>query len=139
MNQSNLNLAALLLRMSMGVMFIAHGLLKMMVFTMAGTAQFFDSVGFPSWMAYPVTLVEIIGGALLILGLYSRYVAAATIPVLLGALYVHLGNGWLFTAQNGGWEYPAFLVMSAIVIVLLGDGDYSIRNVLIKRNQISKA
>lgn len=139
MNQSNTNLAALLLRVTMGVMLIAHGLLKVMVFTMAGTAQFFEQVGFSAWMAYPVTFVEVIGGALLIVGFYSRYVALVTIPVLLGALYVHIGNGWLFTAQNGGWEYPAFLVMTAIVVALLGDGEHSIRNVLIRKNQIANA
>jgi len=139
MNQSNTNIAALLLRVTMGVMLIAHGLLKVMVFTMAGTAQFFEQVGFFAWMAYPVTFIEIIGGALLIVGFYSRYVALLIIPVLLGALYVHIGNGWLFTAANGGWEYPAFLVMTALVVALLGDGEYSIRNVMVKKNQIANA
>jgi len=139
MKISNINFAALLLRVGLGVMLVAHGLLKVMVFTLAGTAQFFEQVGFPSWMAYPVTFLEIAGGALLIVGIYSRFVAITAIPVLLGALYVHLGNGWLFTAQNGGWEYPAFLVMSAVVVALLGDGEYSIQNMFIKRNQIAKA
>jgi len=138
MNISNINFAALLLRVGLGVILVAHGLLKLMVFTLAGTAQFFEQVGFPAWMAYPVTAVEIVGGALLIVGFYSRYVAIATIPVLLGALYVHLGNGWLFTAQNGGWEYPAFLAMSAVVVALLGDGEYSIQNIFIQRNKIAK-
>ena len=64
MNQSNTNIAALLLRVTMGVMLIAHGLLKVMVFTLAGTAQFFEQVGFFAWMAYPVTFIEIIGGDL---------------------------------------------------------------------------
>lgn len=139
MNKSNLNIAILLLRAALGVMFVAHGLLKMMVFTMAGTAQFFAQAGFPAWMAYPVTFIEIVGGAFLILGFFSRYVAIAAIPVLLGALYVHLGNGWLFTAQNGGWEYPAFLVIAAVVVALLGDGEYSVRNVFIKRNQLAQS
>ena len=139
MKQSNIDLAALVLRLSMGVMLIAHGLLKVMVFTMAGTAQFFEQVGFAGWMAYPVTFVEIIGGTLLIVGFYSRYVALFTIPVLLGALYVHIGNGWVFSAQNGGWEYPAFLVMMAIVTALLGDGEYSIRKVFASKNQLVNA
>jgi putative oxidoreductase len=139
MNQSNINLAALLLRMALGVMFVAHGLLKVMVFSLAGTAQFFEQVGFAAWMAYPVTWLEIIAGILLIVGYHSRYVALLTIPVLLGATYVHIGNGWLFSAQNGGWEYPVFLVISAIVVSLLGDGDYSIRNLLIRKNRLANA
>ena len=137
MNESNVNLAALLLRISLGIMFIAHGLLKLMTFTLAGTAQFFEQVGFAAWMAYPVTFFEIIAGGLLIVGFHSRYVALASIPVLLGALYVHIGNGWLFTAQNGGWEYPAFLAMSAVVVALLGDGEYSIRTLFVKKNQLA--
>lgn len=132
---NNSNMAIFLIRVALGVMFVAHGLLKIMVFTLAGTAQFFAQVGFPSWMAYPVTFFEIAAGVLLILGFYSRYVAIAAIPVLLGALYVHLGNGWLFSSANGGWEYPAFLVITAVVVALLGDGEYSVRNVLAKRNQ----
>lgn len=139
MNQSNIDLASLFLRVALGAMFIAHGLLKVMVFTLAGTAQFFEQVGFAAWMAYPVTWLEIAAGVLLIVGFHSRYVALATIPVLLGATWVHLGNGWLFSAQNGGWEYPAFLVISAIVVSLLGDGAYSVRNLLIRKNRMANA
>jgi putative oxidoreductase len=116
--------AALLLRVSLGVMFIAHALLKILVFTLPGTAQFFDSVGFPGWAAYPVTAAELIGGVLLIAGVYARWVALALVPVLLGAAAVHWGNGWLFTAPKGGWEYPVFLAAAALVQALLGDGKY---------------
>jgi len=119
--------AALLLRLSLGVMFIAHALLKVFVFTLPGTAQFFASVGFPAWMAYPVVGAELIGGILLVLGVYSRWVAAALVPILLGALYTHAGNGWLFSAPNGGWEYPLFLTFAAVVQALLGDGAYALR------------
>ncbi len=118
--------AALLLRASLGIMFIAHALLKVFVFTLPGTAQFFGSVGFPSWMAYPVTGMELIGGVLLIAGVYTRWVALALMPVLLGATLVHLPNGWLFTAPNGGWEYPLFLTAAAVVQALLGDGKFAL-------------
>ena len=121
--------AALLLRVSLGAMFIAHALLKVLVFTLPGTAQFFASVGFPAWTAYAVTAAELIGGAMLIAGVYSRWVALALVPVLLGAITVHWGNGWLFTAQNGGWEYPVFLTVAALVQAMLGDGKYALANV----------
>ncbi len=121
--------AALLLRVSLGVMFIAHALLKILVFTLPGTAQFFASVGFPAWMAYAVTAAELIGGVMLVAGVYSRWVALALVPVLLGAASVHWGNGWLFTATNGGWEYPVFLAAAALVQALLGDGRYALGNV----------
>jgi putative oxidoreductase len=125
--------AALVLRVSLGVMFIAHALLKILVFTLPGTAQFFASVGFPAWTAYPVTAVELIGGVLLIAGVYSRWVALALVPVLVGAAAVHWGNGWLFTAQNGGWEYPVFLAAAALVQALLGEGRYALTNTFAAR------
>jgi putative oxidoreductase len=125
--------AALVLRVSLGVMFIAHALLKILVFTLPGTAQFFASVGFPAWTAYPVTAVELIGGVLLIAGVYSRWVALALVPVLVGAAAVHWGNGWLFTAQNGGWEYPVFLAAAALVQALLGEGRYALTSTFAAR------
>jgi len=118
--------AALVLRVALGVMFMAHALLKYYVFTLPGTAQFFQSLGLPGSLAYATFFAELVGGALILAGVYSRWVAAALIPILLGATWAHSGNGWVFTAQNGGWEYPAFLAIAAAVQVLLGDGKYAL-------------
>ena len=114
--------AAFLLRTGLGVMFIAHGLLKVLVFTMPGTVGFFESIGFPGWTAYLVTFAEIGGGILLLSGVAVRAVSLALIPVLLGATYVHLGSGWVFSNEGGGWEYPAFLTLAAAIQALLGPG-----------------
>jgi len=122
--------AALVLRVSLGVMFIAHALLKILVFTLPGTAQFFGSVGLPEWLAYPVTVMELVGGVMLVAGIWTRWIALALVPVLLGATSVHWANGWLFTAQNGGWEYPMFLTLAAIAQALLGDGAHALRSSL---------
>jgi len=119
--------AALLLRVALGAMFVAHALLKYFVFTLPGTAKFFASIGFPELSAYVVFAAELIGGVLLILGVQARWVALALVPVLLGASYVHAGNGWLFTAPNGGWEYPVFLTVAALALALLGDGKYALQ------------
>jgi putative oxidoreductase len=118
--------AALILRIGLGVMFLAHGLLKVMVFTLPGTAGFFEQVGFPGWLAYIVTFAEIGGGLLLIAGVAVRAVTLALIPVLLGAVFVHFGSGWVFSNPNGGWEYPAFLVLASVVQVLLGPGKFAL-------------
>jgi putative oxidoreductase len=120
--------ALLLLRVSLGVMFIAHALMKIVVFTVPGFAGFLAQVGFPPVFAWPVFLAELIGGIALILGIYARWVAALLIPVLLGALVVHSGNGWLFTSANGGWEYPAFLVVIAATVALAGDGAFALKS-----------
>lgn len=119
--------AALVLRLALGVMFVAHALLKVFVFTVPGTVGFFEQVGFPGWLAYLTIAGELGGGILLVLGVWTRYVALALIPVLLGALSVHLGNGWVFSAPNGGWEYPAFLAVASLTQALLGDGAYALR------------
>ena len=122
------NAAALgtaLLRVALGVMFLAHGLLKVLVFTLPGTAAFFASVGFPGFFAYIVAPAEILGGLALIAGFQTRLVAAATLPLLFGVVAVHSGNGWVFSAPNGGWEFPVYLVVLAIAQVLLGSGAFS--------------
>jgi putative oxidoreductase len=119
--------AALVLRVSLGVMCVAHGLLKAIVFTLPGTANFFESVGFPGFLAYIVTPFEVVAGALLILGVQTRVVALASVPLLVGAASVHFGNGWLFSSANGGWEYPVFLIVLAIVQAMLGDGAYALK------------
>lgn len=122
MNTNATEYGAALLRLALGVMLIAHGLLKPVVYTMAGSVQFFETVGFPGWLAYVVVAAELIAGTLLIVGYRTRIVAAATLPILLGAAWVHLPNGWVFSAPNGGWEYPVFLAVVVIAQTLLGDG-----------------
>jgi putative oxidoreductase len=108
-----------LLRISLGIMFIAHGLiLKYFTFTLAGTAQFFQSIGLPGPLAYGVFLAETIGGILLLINFRTRWVALALLPVLFGAAWVHLGNGWVFSNANGGWEYPLFLIVISVVVAL---------------------
>jgi putative oxidoreductase len=119
--------AGFILRVSLGAMFIAHALLKLFVFTLPGTAQFFGSLGLPPALGYVTFAAELIGGMLLVLGIGTRYVAAALIPVLLGATWAHAGNGWVFSSANGGWEYPLFLTIAAVVQVLLGDGLAALR------------
>lgn len=118
--------AALVLRLGLGGMYLSHGLIKLFVFTPAGTAGFFESLGFPAFLAYLVMATEIGGGALLIAGVFTRWVALALIPILLGALQVHFASGFLFSSQGGGWEYPAFLVLTSVSLALLGDGAYSL-------------
>lgn len=125
-DERRIDLAALLLRSGLGTMFIAHALLKYFVFTPAGTAQFFESLGLPGFLAYATIVAELVGGAMLIVGVYTRGVAVALVPVLLGATWAHFGNGWLFTAPKGGWEYPAFLTLVAVAVALVGAGRYAV-------------
>jgi len=117
-----INAAAIVMRTSLGAMFIAHALLKYYVFTPAGTVKFFESLGLPGPLAYVTIAAELIGGVLLIAGIGTRIVAIALTPFVLGATWAHAGNGWVFSAPNGGWEYPAFLTIATLITALLGNG-----------------
>jgi putative oxidoreductase len=119
--------AALLLRLTLGIVFIAHGLFKVLVLTLSDTAAFFVAHGFPGWTVYPVFVAEVLGGAALVAGFYTRVMAIALLPVLLGAFTVHWANGWYFGSPHGGWEYIAFLLAALLVQAGLGDGPFALR------------
>ncbi len=120
-------LAVALLRVALGVMFLVHSLwLKLVVFTLPGTAEFFASIGLPGPLAYLVFAAEAAGGVLLVLGVQARWVALALVPILAGATWAHWGNGWMFGYENGGWEYPAYLTLLAVAQALLGDGAWAL-------------
>ncbi len=119
--------AALLLRLTLGGLFLAHVSLKLFVFTPAGTAKFFGSIGLVPELAYLVIAAEILAGVTLILGVYTRWVALAAVPILLGAIAtVHGAAGFFFNNPHGGWEYPAFWSVDLVVQSLLGDGAYAL-------------
>lgn len=120
--------AALVLRVTLGVLFLAHASLKLFVFTPAGTAKFFASLGLPGELAYLVMTVEVLSGIALILGVWTRYAALAGIPILLGAIFtVHGAAGFFFTNPKGGWEFPALWAVGLAAQALLGDGAYALR------------
>lgn len=120
--------AALLLRLSLGGLFLAHAGLKLMVFTPAGTAKFFASVGLPPALAHATIIAEVAGGIALVLGVWTRIVAIALTPILLGAIAtVHGQAGFFFDSRNGGWEYPAFWIVALVVQALLGGGAFELR------------
>ncbi|MFM9271724.1 DoxX family protein [Halomonas elongata] len=114
--------AITLLRLSLGTLALAHGLLKVFVFTVPGTVGYFESLGLPGFLAYPTILAEVGGGLLLILGIYTRWISLALVPVLLGATWVHAGNGWMFSNEGGGWEFPVFWTLALLVQAGLGGG-----------------
>jgi len=125
---ANADLAATILRVSMGLLFLAHVWLKLAIFTPAGTVGFFESLGFPGFLAYVVIAAELFGGIALILGVATRWVSLALVPVLLGSIYApHGAAGFFFSNEGGGWEFPAFWAVALMVQALLGDGAYALK------------
>ncbi|CAA0109130.1 Putative oxidoreductase CatD [Starkeya nomas] len=120
--------AALVLRLSLGILFLAHAGLKIFVFTPAGTAAFFGSLGLPGALAYVTIVWEVVGAIALILGIWPRIAALALIPVLLGAIAtVHGPAGFFFTNPNGGWEFLALWIAGLLALALLGDGPFALK------------
>ena len=118
---------ALIVRVALGVMWLSHAGLKWFVFTVPGFAGWLDSQGLPDFMAWPVFLLEALGGLCILLGFYGRQVSLLLLPVLLVATSTHLANGWVFTSAGGGWEYPVFLIAVSVAHVLMGDGAFALR------------
>ena len=127
--------AALALRLSAGIMFLAHGLMKLIIFTPAGTAKFFASIGFPPFLGYATMAFEIAAGILLILGIASRWTSLLGIGVMLGAATVHMGNGWVFSNPGGGWEFPVYSAVTLLALFFLGDGKFSVANMLNRQSK----
>ncbi len=126
-HETNINHGALITRLSLGGALLSHGLLKVMVFTVPGTVAYFESLGLPATAAYLTILAEVVGGTAILLGLYTRLAAILSIPLLLGALWAHSGNGWLFSAEGGGWEFPLMLVALAAAVAIQGGGSLALR------------
>ncbi len=119
-----------LLRITLGMAAISHGLLKVFVFTMPGAVGFFESLGLPGFLAYVTVFVEVAGGLALVAGFQTRLVSLAMIPILLGAMWAHSGNGWVFSNQGGGWEYPLFWAVVLLVQAMLGSGAFAADDML---------
>lgn len=127
MNTSTNNHGAFLTRITLGTILLAHGLLKIFVFTIPGTVGFFGSLGLPPIVAHLTIFGEVVGGTALILGIYPRLVALLSLPILIGAAWAHIGNGWVFSNQGGGWEFPVLLIVLAIAVSLQGAGSFAIK------------
>ena len=121
---------AFVLRVTLGVLAFAHGfILKVLTFTPAGTAGYFESIGYPGALAYLVILAEVAGGLALIFGVLPRLAAIGLVPVLIGATLQHVGNGWGFSSTGGGWEFPAAWTVLLVASALIGPGAFALDNV----------
>ena len=113
-----------IIRIHLGVILLAHGWLKVSVFTVLGTVDYFSSIGLSPIIAYLVIFGELTGGLALVLGIQTRLASALTVPILLGAAITNSGNGWLHSATGAGWEYAASLTVIACAITVSGSGQY---------------
>ena len=125
--RTNADYAAFVLRVASGVAFLAHGWMKVSLFTIPGTVAFFESLGLPGFFAYLTILGELGGGLALILGVGVRAVSIPLVAILLGSFWAHSGFGWSFSNEGGGWEYPLFWTVVQGVVAVLGRGAFALR------------
>jgi len=114
------------LRIVVGVIFVMHGWQKLS-WGFQHVAEFLGSLHIPAPLlaAVVLTLVEMLGGILLILGLLTRYVAALlAIDMLVAIILVHFKNG--FFSSNGGLEFPLLLLAANIHLIFAGAGSLSV-------------
>jgi putative oxidoreductase len=111
------------------VLFLLHGLyLKVFLFGMAGVGKYFASLGLPDWFAWVVMLYETIGALMLILGVYTRWVAIFLgIHLLFAAHIGHGSKGWMFVANGGGYEFPVFWAIACFALALIGSGAQALK------------
>ena len=126
MENSSSSYGVFLLRISLGCMWVSHAWLKWNLFTIAGFADWLGAQGISPLFAWPVFLMELIGGICILLGVYTRLISLCLVPLLVVAVWVHAPNGWIHTSAGGGWEYPAFLTLASLCLALLGCGRWEI-------------
>jgi putative oxidoreductase len=120
-------LAATLLRVMLGVTFLAHGWQKVMTMGLGNVAGWFESIGLPSALAYAVGYLELFGGLLVILGLGTRWLSWAFAAMLVGAtVKVKLAGGFLGTGQGAGYELDLALIVMALFFAISGSTGWGV-------------
>jgi putative oxidoreductase len=120
---------ATILRIALGIIYIAHGYAALFVYGPRGTAAFQRSLGLPlpEIGAWYVILAHGLGGALLLLGLWTRWAALVNLPIMAGAFFlVHLREGF-FMGPKGGYEFVLLVVAATLTQVFLGSGALALR------------
>lgn len=116
----NNDIALVIIRIALGSVFIVHGWAK--VADLAGTAGFFASIGLPAYLAYVVAFIELIGGIMIVLGVYARIAAIFVAAVMIGAI---VSLKWA-KGFSGGWEFDLVLLLNAIALFVTGSGRFSL-------------
>jgi len=129
--ETMLPIAATFVRIVVGVMFLMHVSVKFKLGAHAVAANIFAKNGIEpalAW-AYIIMFIELVGGICLIIGLFTRFIAAAlAIEMLVALLFVHLPK-W-YAAGGGGYEYVLLIGAVCFIIVIRGGGPYSVDRVI---------
>lgn len=122
------DLAKLLLRISLGVLILFHGIHKV-IYGISGVEAMLRSSGFPEFLAYGVYIGELIAPIFIILGLYGRIGAAVLGLNMFMAILLAYGFS-ITTSKYGGlsFETPLLYLIMSILVILLGSGKYAVNS-----------
>lgn len=119
---------AMLLRLILGIVYVMHAYLALVINGPAGMIAYNVKAGIPlpEIATWYLILAHGLGGILLVLGIYTRWAALANVPAMLGAIvFVHLKKG--FWVHNGGYEYVLVLLVATVAAAMIGGGALSLR------------
>ena len=117
-----------LLRVVLGLVYIMHGYLALVILGPSGMVayQVKNGIPFPEIATWYLILAHGLGGIGLVLGIFPRWAALANVPVMLGAIvFVHLKKG--FWAHQGGYEYPLVLLLASLALAMTGGGALTLK------------
>lgn len=135
-NHPTASLAMTVLRIVIGGLFLAHGAQKLFDWGPSGTGDSFEQMGAPlaQFTGPAVGVLELGGGALLVLGLFTRVLGALLTVDMLGAIFVVHGENGIFV-DGGGYELVAALGAGALALAIGGAGDWSLDRAIFRRRR----
>ncbi|SDP20726.1 Uncharacterized membrane protein YphA, DoxX/SURF4 family [Paenibacillus sp. yr247] len=121
------------MRVVMGVIFLAHGVVKCQI-GLNNVEAWFISLGLPGFLAYVVATLELVGGALLILGLFTRYVSALLIILMIGAIFsAKLSAPLVSSIQTTGYEVDIGFILILLYLIVAEQSAVSVDRLFTKK------
>lgn len=130
--ENKFEVGSFIIRVVLGIIFFMHGLDKFKG-GVENTAGWFESIGLPGFLAYGVAVVELAGGIMLVLGLFSRIVSILFAIVMIGAIVkVKLAIGFFGNGQMAGYEMDLAFLAMAIMIAITGSKAFALDQFILK-------
>ncbi|HYC83539.1 MAG TPA: DoxX family protein [Candidatus Paceibacterota bacterium] len=120
MKYHNPDLALLLLRLGLSVVFLGHGIAKLN--DLPGTVAYFAALGLPAVMAYFIAVLETVAGAAVLMGVFTRLSALGLAATMVGAIVTTKGQGGI-----GSFEFEFILLIVSLALALIGPGKYAVK------------
>jgi len=128
-------LATLILRVVFGLMFLIHGIAKFQG-GISNTVGYFEFLGLPGSLAYAIAIIELVGGALLVVGLGTRVISGLFAVIMLGAIFsAKLSFGLLGDGVSAGYELELVYLAIGIYFVLVNPINLSLDEKLSQKNK----